>query len=102
MDILFSVVSGIEKRAFKVHFIMIFLCYKEQTRNKASIHVFFTEYIFFHSFLQLLIVFKLSISTDRWMGFVIQKVNRRGQGEGGGYELAEICEHPFWMTPYCV
>ena len=55
---------------------------KRLPRNKYIMHVFFEDILFFHHFCSSLTVFQLSVHIDR--GAVEQKVDRHGQGEGGG------------------
>ena len=55
-----------------------------QTRNKNSMHVFFKEFLFFHSFAALYLSSNL-VSAWTKGGVFKQKADKRGQG--GGREL---------------
>ena len=35
-------------------------------------------------------------------GAAKQKMDKRRQGEGGGLNLAKMCRHPLWVTPWKV
>ena len=54
-------------------------------------HVFFNNSLFFHSF--------YSCPHGLVEGVVKQKVDRRGQGKGGGLENWQKI-HPLWMTSH--
>ena len=80
-------VSVREKRAFTGHLSSSSCATdrktKMQTRNKYRMHVFFKEFLFLHCFCSSIVVFQLSVRTDRVREVVEQKADRHGQGEGG-------------------
>jgi len=97
MDILFSVVSVREKRTFKGHFIIIFLCCKlkvEKQRGKQEVSTvcmsFSKMFYLFISFASLYLSSN-SVSAPIREGVFKQKVDR--QGEGVGRELRKLCGH---------
>ena len=87
VDIFFSVVSVGERRAFKSHFIIIFLCkdgkIKMLSRNEYSRHVFFKQLLFFNSFCSCLFLVQLSVRTDRGRGLLSQKWTGVSRGREG-------------------
>ena len=62
-------------------------------------HVFLKEFLLFHSFWSSLLVFKLSVHTDRGKGVVKQKAYRYEQGEGRGLKTAKNVQTSFMDDP---